>query len=949
MPSESQSKSNRLLVDKQCQATPKKRALNEEPVTPNANFKLLTSLAAAQEYANCSAPKKLKDESCSNDGLVLFDNRICYDSDIPLNPPSRKEKSLSLICTRFLDMYPIYPNIKEPIVVSLDEACTKLGIERRRLYDIVNVFESISMLAKQAKNQYLWYGKNYLIKALKKLKSGAIKENTLEKLQYVLEFEDSVLETKATCILAEVQDFNLTFETRKASSETPEVLRYPSPIPEMRKEKSLTLMSQKFLMLFLVSPAKVISLSVAAKVLNGFQGSDKIAQVKTQIRRLYDIANVLSSIGLIQKEVTIDQNGRKPAFRYIGPDLDAGSGTPTKVIPRHKSCSEPPKIKPKSLVRHSSFQEICAVAEMERNKIYELPNSAPPFQKTFKNENTTPAKTSFSNLVIDLEAEDSKESSPISSKLKDPKESPISSHLKDLKTLPLLQKTKSVNLDSGTKKTQAPLRSISLPRQSSFKLVNMPNGPYYIVNSATREIKKSPTPMGTVLLISPLSIKSAKKEVVPEKAPEKKVFNTRTLQLSAEQRDTILKTLNLSLSDGQIAAIQLEGSSNSTDTDIKPRCNLLKIIEKHEQSAPKANGNEVPPNQVAETKNANLLNVITTHKLSTSDANGNSNQVPTNQLIKLDTESSVPNNSGNKNDKLQKIIKELELRVSESKGNSNCIPPKNVIKMEDIESSELSPCSTTNASPNSCSSQLDSPSCDRVTASLCLKSVNLSLTTNGCTRNVENTEAASGKNTHNSNTCFKNTSPEEKKGPGNDVLSENSLISNKDEETVMKKVDRSDTTEPLDTSSYFRHFKFGGKQPISQKSRIQYLITGGKRKREDMSPITKVTFPLKEIINLSSTSNSDSLNIEVPSEKNKKNNSHVKSIIIEETIISPIKKNKGPLSTKPLSPTYFTTPPYTTHDTLFEFNSLPLKRINGKANSFSLSEETVNAACKVEK
>lgn len=48
---------NELLIDKQCQSTPKKRALNEDPVTPNANFKLLTSLAAALEYANCGTPK----------------------------------------------------------------------------------------------------------------------------------------------------------------------------------------------------------------------------------------------------------------------------------------------------------------------------------------------------------------------------------------------------------------------------------------------------------------------------------------------------------------------------------------------------------------------------------------------------------------------------------------------------------------------------------------------------------------------------------------------------------------------------------------------------------------------------------------------------------------------------------------------------------------------------
>ena len=38
--------------------------------------------------------------------------------------------------------------------------------------------------------------------------------------------------------------------------------------------------------------------------------------LKTKIRRLYDIANVLQSIGLIDK--THMSTNRKPAFRWVG-------------------------------------------------------------------------------------------------------------------------------------------------------------------------------------------------------------------------------------------------------------------------------------------------------------------------------------------------------------------------------------------------------------------------------------------------------------------------------------------------------------------------------------------------------------------------------------------------------------------------------------------------------
>lgn len=46
------------------------------------------------------------------------------------------------------------------------------------------------------------------------------------------------------------------------------------------------------------------------------------AIMKTRIRRLYDIANILQSLKLIKKvTITEAHGGRKPAFTYTGPDL----------------------------------------------------------------------------------------------------------------------------------------------------------------------------------------------------------------------------------------------------------------------------------------------------------------------------------------------------------------------------------------------------------------------------------------------------------------------------------------------------------------------------------------------------------------------------------------------------------------------------------------------------
>lgn len=43
--------------------------------------------------------------------------------------------------------------------------------------------------------------------------------------------------------------------------------------------------------------------------------------ISAKIRRLYDIANVLSSLELIKKVHITEERGRKPAFKWTGPDV----------------------------------------------------------------------------------------------------------------------------------------------------------------------------------------------------------------------------------------------------------------------------------------------------------------------------------------------------------------------------------------------------------------------------------------------------------------------------------------------------------------------------------------------------------------------------------------------------------------------------------------------------
>lgn len=53
---------------------------------------------------------------------------------------------------------------------SLEMIATSLGINRRRIYDIINVMEALEMISKQSKNWYLWHGQSNLVTTLAKLK-----------------------------------------------------------------------------------------------------------------------------------------------------------------------------------------------------------------------------------------------------------------------------------------------------------------------------------------------------------------------------------------------------------------------------------------------------------------------------------------------------------------------------------------------------------------------------------------------------------------------------------------------------------------------------------------------------------------------------------------------------------------------------------------------------------
>ncbi|XP_067308065.1 transcription factor E2F8 [Pseudorasbora parva] len=361
-------------------------APSSEPWTPTSNLKMLIS-AASPEIRN------REKEQAVDSGESENSQEPEQGEEVEKLQISRKDKSLGLLCYKFLARYPNYPNPAVNNKISLDDVAAELNVERRRIYDIMNVLESLNMVSRLAKNCYTWHGRVKLSQTLAVLKRAG-KENRYEQLMHQIRQRSLEREEREFDLEGEEKEneemsgYDMDGESGQAelSGTDPKAASANS-----RKDKSLRVMSQKFVMLFLVSSPPVVSLEIAAKILIGEDhvvDQDK-NKFKTKIRRLYDIANVLSSLELIKKVHVTEDRGRKPAFKWTGPEdlpspKDQGtSTTPSASQPLEsrssvdncaKNLFSSPGTK-RGFTRHHSLVKLVKSIQNDRRKINSAPSS----------------------------------------------------------------------------------------------------------------------------------------------------------------------------------------------------------------------------------------------------------------------------------------------------------------------------------------------------------------------------------------------------------------------------------------------------------------------------------------------------------------------------------------------------------------------------------------------
>ena len=74
--------------------------------------------------------------------------------------PPRKERSLGKLCENFMGLFADVPvdDHNNGTVIEICEIASRMRVQRRRIYDVINILEAIDVVTRVKKNTYQWHG-----------------------------------------------------------------------------------------------------------------------------------------------------------------------------------------------------------------------------------------------------------------------------------------------------------------------------------------------------------------------------------------------------------------------------------------------------------------------------------------------------------------------------------------------------------------------------------------------------------------------------------------------------------------------------------------------------------------------------------------------------------------------------------------------------------------------
>jgi len=212
-------------------------------------------------------------------------------------PPLPEEESLFLPPSRTVrgtqetarQLVICLDQIEIGVTLDLHHLANELNADVKRVFFVSNVLEALGMVSRVSINKVIWKGKAAMYQSLVQLHQLAVEENILQQVQAVH------LKAQGGDLLEEAL--------------VEEGLR------EDGKEKVTTgVIIQRLLMAFLVVPhMNIMNANTMGKVIAS------MGNVRCPQTRLYDLANVLVGIGLLQK---LGRPNNATVFQYVGPVVE---------------------------------------------------------------------------------------------------------------------------------------------------------------------------------------------------------------------------------------------------------------------------------------------------------------------------------------------------------------------------------------------------------------------------------------------------------------------------------------------------------------------------------------------------------------------------------------------------------------------------------------------------